>query len=128
MNKFIGEDGTYYKYIQGMYYHITHIVILGAKVCQRSVEEEVKSNSFSIVFCRDHVDRYQPSSNREIQSEGISKDKDVSIEGAMLIYKPINGDAFREIMYYHISDGKKQNASTIYCNIMHAFDNLDKNN
>ena len=38
------------------------------------------------------------------------------------------GDAFREIMYHHISDEKKQNASTIYSNIMHALDDLDKNN
>jgi len=59
-------------------------------------------------------------------SEGIGTDGDVSMEGATLLYKPVGADSFRKILYTHLSNDKKQDASTIRCNIENVLNDLDE--
>jgi hypothetical protein len=116
MNEFIKEGGTYHTYIQSMLYHTFLVVMLGSTVLAKSVDDEVRSNDRSILFRRDHSERYTPCQTGEIMSEGIGTDGDVSMEGATLLYKPLGSDGYRKILYTHLSDDKKQNGSTVRCN------------
>ncbi len=68
--------------------------MLGSTVLAKSVEEEVRSNDYHIMFCQDHSKRYTPWQTGEIMSEGIGTDGDVSMEGAPLLYKPIEEDVY----------------------------------
>ena len=95
---------------------------------------EQKFANETLLCRRDHSKKYTCRPNGEIQSEGIGIDGAISIEGASVYFKPSDfhvcessceencsrgKDEFREIMFYHIADDKKQNAATVYCNIMH---------
>jgi hypothetical protein len=95
-------------------------------VLAKSVEEEVLSNERNMLFRRDHSERYTPRQTGEIMSEGIGTDGDVSMECATLLYKLVGSDSFRKILYTHLSDDKKQDASTIRCNIEHVLNDLDE--
>jgi hypothetical protein len=126
MNEFIKEGGTYHTYIQSMLYHTFLVVMLGLTVLAKSVDNEVRSNDCSILFCRDHSERYTPCQTGEIMSEGIGTDGDVSMEGATLLYKPTGSDGYRKILYTHLSDDKKQNGSTVRCNTEYVLNDLDE--
>jgi hypothetical protein len=78
------------------------------------------------MFQRDHSERYTPCQTGEIMSEGIGIDGDVSMEGATLLYKGVGNDLFRKILYTHLSDDKKQDSSTIRCNVEYVLNDLDK--
>ena len=95
---------------------------------------EQKFANETLLCRRDHSKKYTCRPNGEIQSEGIGIDGAISIEGASVYFKPSDfhvyesscgencsrgKDEFREIIFYHIADDKKQNAATVYCNIMH---------
>ena len=43
-----------------------------------------------------------------------------------MLYKPIGEDVYNKILYTHLSDNKKQDASTIRCNLEHVLGDLDK--
>jgi hypothetical protein len=58
-------------------------------------------------------------------SRGFWTDGDVSMEGATLLYKAIGEDRYRKILYTHLSDDKKQDASAIRCNLEHVLNDLD---
>jgi hypothetical protein len=58
-------------------------------------------------------------------SKGIGTDGDVSMEGATLLYKAIGEDRYGKILYTHLSDNKKKDASTIRCNLEHVLNDLD---
>ena len=92
----------------------------------RSVTEEVKSNPIYILIMRDRTERYTARPNGdETQSEGMGHVEDVSVEGARLLYKPEGSNECREVMYFHISDEKRYNASTVHENIMHVLNDLN---
>mmetsp|Transcript_16649 Transcript_16649/g.38155 ORF Transcript_16649/g.38155 Transcript_16649/m.38155 type:complete len:807 (+) Transcript_16649:281-2701(+) len=126
MKEFMEEKGLYEQWMHEMHYHITHVKMLGARVCARRVEEEVKSNRFYILFKRDHTERYTGRPNEETQSEGMGHVEDVSIEGAWLLYKPDGDTHYREVMYFHISDEKAQNGATVKANLWHSLQDLDE--
>jgi len=44
-----------------------------------------------------------------------------------LLYKADGADDYRKILYTHLLDDKKQDSSTIRCNIEHVFNDLDEN-
>ncbi len=126
MNNFIKEGGTYDTYSRAMLYHTFLVLMLGSPVLAKSVEEEVLSNERNILFRRDHSEWYTPRQTGEIMSEGIGTDRDVSKEGATLLYNPVGSDSFKKILYTHLSDDKKQDASTVRCNIEHVLNDLDE--
>ncbi len=128
VNEFMEKGGIYEKHCRAMLYHTFLVVVLGSTVLATSVEEEVWSNEIHMLFCRDHLARYTPQQTGEIIFEGIGIDDDASIEGAALLYKAIREDLYRKILYTHLSDVKKQDASTIRCNFEHLLNDLDRRN
>ena len=90
MDKVMSKGRTYQTKLQGMLYHTTHVHMLGAKVCRRSVEREVRDTTGSALCRREHSEKYSCQPNGEIQSEGIGIDEAVSIEGASAYFKPSN--------------------------------------
>ena len=78
------------------------------------------------MFGRDHSEQYTPRQTGEIMSEGIGTDGDVSMEGATLLYKCVGNYLFRKILYTHLSNDKKQDSSTIRCNVKYVLNDLDK--
>ncbi len=89
MNEFMIKGGTYGMHCRAMLYHTFLVVMLGSTVLAKSVEEEVWSNDYHILFCRDHLERYTPQQIGEIMFEGIGTDGDVSMERVTLLYKAI---------------------------------------
>ena len=126
MNEFMALGGTYHKHITAMLYHSFLVVMLGSTVLAKNVAEAVKTNDNNLLFRRDHSERYTPRQTGEIMSEGIGTDGDVSIEGATLMYKIEGSATFRKILYASLSDDKKQDASTVRCNIEHVFNDLEE--
>jgi hypothetical protein len=47
------------------------------------------------------------------------------MEGVTLLYKAIETNFYRKILYTHVSDNKKQDASTIRCDLEHVLNDLD---
>ncbi len=113
MSEFMKEGGTYHKHMSGMLYHTFLVVMLGSTVLAKSVEEEVRSSNFNLMFRRDHSEGNTPRQTEEIMSEGIGTDGNVSIEGATLLFKVLGSDSFWKILYASLSDDKHQNAHTI---------------
>jgi hypothetical protein len=58
-------------------------------------------------------------------SESIGTDGDISMEGVTLLYKLMGNEHYQKILYLHLSDDKKQNASTVRCNIEHLINDID---
>ena len=99
MNEFIKEGGTYYTYIKAMLYHTFLLVILGSSVLAKSVEKEVRSNNRNMLFCRDHSESYTPCQTGEIMSKEIGIHGDISMEGAMVLYKSEESDSHQKMLY-----------------------------
>jgi hypothetical protein len=57
MDEFMMEGGTYDKHCRSMLYHTFLVVMLASTVLAKSVEEEVCSNDYHILFHRDHSER-----------------------------------------------------------------------
>jgi hypothetical protein len=53
MDEFMMEGGIYDKHCRSMLYYTLLVVTLGSTVLAKSVEEEVRSNDYHILFCRD---------------------------------------------------------------------------
>ena len=113
MSEFMKEGGTYHTHMSGMLYHAFLVVMLGSTVLAKSVEKEVRSNNFNLMFWHDHSERYTPRQTGEIMSEGIVTDNNVSIEGATLLFKVLGSDSFWKILYASLSDDKHQHAHMI---------------
>jgi hypothetical protein len=67
--------------------------MLGSIVLAKSVEDEVRSNNFNLMFWRDHSGHYTPQQTGEIMLEGIGTDGNNSIEGATLLFKVLGSDS-----------------------------------
>ena len=126
MNELMALGGMYHKHIKVMLYHSFLVVMLGSTVLANNVVDIVKANDNNLLFQRNHSEKYTPRQTGEIMSEGIGANGDVSIEGTTLLYK-INGQqSFCKISYARISDDKKQDASTVQCNIEHILNDLEE--
>jgi hypothetical protein len=60
MSEFMKEGSTYHKHMSGMLHHTFLVVMLDSAVLAKSVEEEVRSNNFNLMFWHDHSERYTP--------------------------------------------------------------------
>jgi hypothetical protein len=94
MNKFVKEGETFDKL-----YHTFLVIILGSTVLAKSVEEEVCSNDFKVLICRDHLEQYMPHQTGEIMLGGIGTDGDVSMKGVTLLYKPVGHRYYTRIFW-----------------------------
>ncbi len=126
MNEFMALGGTYHKHIMAMLYHSFPIGMLGSTVLAKAIVEVFQANDYNLLFWHDHSESYTPRQTGEIMSEGIGADGDVSIEGATLLYKCQGLASFWKILYASLSDDKKQDASTVRCNIEHVWNDLEE--
>jgi len=126
MIEFMKENGTYQKHMQHFLYHCFLIVMCGTRVAGKMAETVVRSNDHMLLARADHTERYQPSPNGELQSEGLGQEDSVSIEGRSLLIKAVGTDEFKKVLYAHCSDDKHQNAATVMLNILYMLDDIDK--
>jgi hypothetical protein len=83
INEFILPGGTIYEInIWKMFQHQIHAKLLGSKFGKRMCYNQFKQNDGVIVAEMDYSERYQPIPMpvREMQSENLEKDADVSME------------------------------------------------
>jgi hypothetical protein len=107
-------------------YHTFLVIMLGSTVLAKSVEEEVRLNDLKVLIHRDNSEQYTPHQTREIMSEGIGTDGDVSMEGVTLLFKPVGYDHYHKILHTNLSNDKRQNALTVRCNIEHLLNDVDR--
>ncbi len=123
MSEFIGPGGTYEKYVWKMFQHQMHVKLLGSKFGVRMCYDHFKQNDGVVVAEMDYSERYQPIPMREIQSENLAKDSDVSME-IRIVSLHDNDMEWRVLSYSHLSDEKPQIAATTFQNTIDMLKDL----
>ena len=80
LNEFLQLGGTYKTYLWKMKQHQMHVKLMGSKFGVRMCYDYFQQNDGVLVTEMDYSEKYQPSPNREMQSEHFGKDTDVSME------------------------------------------------
>jgi len=122
MKDFIKPGGTYEKYLWMMYFHVTHVKLLGTEFCSKKAYDFAEA-FHCLLMEIDYSEKYQPVYMREIQSENFGKDADVSMEIRIATYAarfngPESEPERRTISYCCLSDEKPQIAATTLENTM----------
>jgi hypothetical protein len=109
MSNFMKPGGTYKTYLWKMFYHATHVKLLGSRFCMSMIYDYARTTDGLTVCEMDYFERYQPVPMRKIQSENFEKDKDISMEIRIVTYTGrfdgTNSALTRwVILYGHISD------------------------
>jgi hypothetical protein len=123
LNKFLQPGGTYETYLWKMKQHQMHVKLMGSKFGVRMCYDYFQQNDGVLVTEMDYSERYQPSPNREIQSEHFGKDADVSMEIRIVSFQDTQ-KARRVVSYSHISDEKPQIAATTFQNTINMLNDL----
>ncbi len=121
--------GTYETYLWKMFFHVTHVRLLGSRFCMKMIYSYATTNDGIIVCEMDYSDRYRPIPMREIQSENFGKDDNVSMEIRIVTYKErFNGPnaalTQRVISYAHLPDDRPQIAVTTFINMEQMFEDI----
>ena len=129
MCDFVKKGGIFEDYSRKMFFHSTHVLLLGTKFCGRMVYKLASEIDGTLVLELDYSEKYQPVPMREIQSEHFGKDASLSIEIAIATYtawfegkdKPASR---KTISYGHLSDQKIQVAATTNANLYNLLDDI----
>ena len=95
----------------------------GFQIWRENVLRLFSTERWSIVTEMDYSEKYQPSPNREMQSEHFGKDADVSMEIRIVSFQDAE-KARRVVSYSHISDEKPQIAATTFQNTINMLNDL----
>ena len=120
---------TYETYLWKMFFHVTHVRLLGSRFCMKMIYNYAATNDGIVVCEMDYSECYQPIPMHEIQSIVFGMDNNVSTEIRIVTYKErLNGPnaalTQRVISYAHLSDNRPQIAVTTFINMEQMFEDI----
>ena len=66
MSEVMMTGGTYERYLWKMFFHATHMRLLGSRFCINMIYDYAATNNGIVVFEMDYSERYQPVTMHEI--------------------------------------------------------------
>ena len=129
MSNFMKPGGTYEIYLWKIFFHATHVRLLGSRFCMKMIYDYAATNNGIVVCEMDYSKHYQPVPMCEIQSENFGKDDDVSMEIRIVTYKGrfngLNAALTQSVISYaHLLDNKLQIVVTTFINTKQVFEDI----